>query len=407
MLKSNKPLISRILKTVVISAAATFLFNYLISGAFINKFDNYISPSSKNAVFTSTSTSIEQCTPSISEKLSNTSSLHNKTVSDIYSYPKDLNQLNQKFYFRQLSNSNKKIYQFVYEKILLFDKNIQLPSPIPINTVTKIMYWLRYDCPELFYISQDYTYEENDKGIILIRPKYQISEETYQSEKKAVDIKATTILQQVKGKSDYAAEKEIHDEICKGASYQATGTNVSNMFGNLVLGKSNCEGYSSSFTFLLRKIGIDAAQVIGSANGVGHSWNYVNINHTPTYCDVGWDDTNTPIYSFFNVPYSKMSLSRNFDYENILGALPKTESYSQNEYYRTGAFIAKGKDGTSKIKNLIQLFNENKIPSINIMCEDELTYQTNQPIFNTLISTVQKKIKIEIVNGSLTFSATA
>ncbi len=102
-----------------------------------------------------------------------------------------------------------------------------------------------------------------------------------------------------------------------------------------------------------------------------------------------------------------MSLSRNFDYENILGALPKTESYSQNEYYRAGAFIAKGKDGTSKIKNLIQLFNENKIPSINIMCEDELTYQTNQPIFNTLISTVQKKIKIEIVNGSLTFSATA
>jgi hypothetical protein len=101
----------------------------------------------------------------------------------------------------------------------------------------------------------------------------------------------------------------IHDYIVNNAEYDYENflsntipSESYSAYGNLILGKSVCAGYSKAFQLFMDAMGIECITVSGEANGIGgkggHAWNIVKVNGEYKHVDTTWDD---PIYTYNGV----------------------------------------------------------------------------------------------------------
>lgn len=83
----------------------------------------------------------------------------------------------------------------------------------------------------------------------------------------------------------------IHDYVCNASSYSTSGSDVKyTAYGNLVLGKSVCQGYATAFYRIAIEAGLDTRIITGNVKGVGHAWNIVKIGTKYYYLDCTFDD---------------------------------------------------------------------------------------------------------------------
>ena len=167
------------------------------------------------------------------------------------------------------------------------------------------------------------------------------SDEDFALYKKSFDDACTSIIKKAKisqSSSDYVKAKNLHDILIKHITYTKSG-NAQNEYGALVEGLCVCQGYTLSYQYLLRLMGVMAYSVVGIANGGGHSWNLVRIDGEYYYTDVTWDDANNSkaddteiYYSFFNV--TTVELSRDHYWTDPVYGLPKCTS-TKASYYTT------------------------------------------------------------------------
>ncbi len=87
----------------------------------------------------------------------------------------------------------------------------------------------------------------------------------------------------------------IHDRIIVNCEYDLAGVNSGNisnesqeMYGVLVNGMGNCQGYAFAYMYLLSKVGIKS--YICSSEDMFHDWNIVIINGKKYHVDVTFDD---------------------------------------------------------------------------------------------------------------------
>ena len=198
----------------------------------------------------------------------------------------------------------------------------------------------------------------------------------------------------VEGKTEYEAELIIHNYIVQNCLYTIETTNCNNLYGCLIEGKANCEGYSSAFMYLLRQVGIEATQVIGEINYnneiIGHSWNLVKIDGEYYYTDVCWNDLeNTPEYenigyhyAFFNITYKEMEnhrdTSKNIEY---LGTIPEATATKLN-YYKKSNLFASSVDDAEKII-------EERLPSVISSNDSFLVIKCNgKEVYDKLLENI-------------------
>lgn len=105
--------------------------------------------------------------------------------------------------------------------------------------------------------------------------------------------KALPIVNEAK-KYSSSLEKElyIHDAICKRVKYKNPQDNP-DAFAALVIGETNCQGYSDAFYMLGRMCGLNVCRIGGIVDGrSGHAWNFITFSDGKSYCvDVTLDDT--------------------------------------------------------------------------------------------------------------------
>lgn len=116
----------------------------------------------------------------------------------------------------------------------------------------------------------------------------------------------------VRGFTRYEKLKSIHDGIAKQVIYDpnlgAAGENPTDHEPTSVFLEpftTVCEGYAEAFQLLCQREGIPCVTVVGTANGGGHAWNYVQMEDGVWYAvDLTWDDqdkTGDILYDYFLV----------------------------------------------------------------------------------------------------------
>lgn len=233
-----------------------------------------------------------------------------------------------RFYYNQLSNTAKIIYDKVlenkenlktgtaeikfskneFDEILKEENGMEILSTEYQNAVDSI----RYDHMDLFYVdftkmalrAVTYTRGNNKTYEVYLAPmeeKENYLEDYIQNQNidimlDKIENKSYEILQNAKG-SNYQKIQYIHNWLIDNIKYDVTysNNNTRNIYGALIEKEVVCEGYSKAFKYLLDKLEIPciiiSGQAVNSENvQENHMWNYVQINSVWYAVDVTWDD---------------------------------------------------------------------------------------------------------------------
>lgn len=144
--------------------------------------------------------------------------------------------------------------------------------------------------PDIFYV--DFTQimvGKNADGVALICPQYKNSVENAEKMKSQIDAEAADILSGITPTmTDLEKAVYIHDEIALRYEYNNDESLCPNVYQALTTKVTNCQGYSSTYSYLLSLVGIDS-EIVDSPDMV-HLWNKICIDGEYYNVDVTWDD---------------------------------------------------------------------------------------------------------------------
>lgn len=207
------------------------------------------------------------------------------------------------YYYEQLSENGKIIYQMLKEAVLECKKEVKIDntnmSEGDFNKITEIL--LMHD-PMTFNIkdikatiAKKTSAGKTVTASITFTLVYTYNKETYDKMAAAYEEQVDDILSRLTDDMTiYAKINTIHDEIIKTAVYDLESPANDTIYGALVEKKAKCDGYARTFSYICAKAGICATTVLGIASKDGdseyHMWNKVYYNQKWYNIDVTWDD---------------------------------------------------------------------------------------------------------------------
>lgn len=191
-------------------------------------------------------------------------------------------------------------------------------------------------------------------------------------------IKHILDTQITEGMSDYEKELALHDYLITHCKYsentaQPSDSDIYRAYGALVNQDAVCNGYAEALQLLFACVGIQSKFVVGTADGVDHAWNLVNIDNKWYHLDATWDDPipdqgEKVLHPYFNVSDAIMGQNHTWEHENYPAAYSMDANYykMQNSYfnsfdtYKTGAYDIMINNATARYEAVIENYRENE-----------------------------------------------
>lgn len=232
-----------------------------------------------------------------------------------------------------------------------------------------------------YYAMQAYMYHS---PIPNSEPK---AEELYEVIRKVLDTQIT------EGMSDYEKELALHDYLVTHCKYsedisQPPGSDIYRAYGALVNQDAVCNGYAEALQLLFKCAGIKSEFVIGTADGVDHAWNLVEIEGKWYHLDATWDDPlpdqgEETLHPYFNVTDEIMEQNHTWNREDYPAADSMAENFyvKQNTYflnfddYSLHAYDAMVNGGNSRYEAVIENYVENE-DDMQFIFEDNFRYNS-------------------------------
>lgn len=204
-----------------------------------------------------------------------------------------------KFYYKQLSDSEKQSYREIYEGLLMQEKEICLHW-IEAEDVNRILDYVIYDFAEIFWTdgaATSTTYDESvlSKGYTILEINYIYSKEETEERRELIADATKVILAGVPEEyGEYEKIKYIYEYLVNNVDYVEDAPDNQNIYSVFINKQTVCAGYAKATQYLLNELGIYCTYVTGKAVMEGkteaHAWNIVRCNGKFYYVDVTWAD---------------------------------------------------------------------------------------------------------------------
>lgn len=211
------------------------------------------------------------------------------------------------FYRNLLSSSERALYDQIYANAIELDPEFRVSGvQVPRERLEGVLQAVRFDNPDLFWLSHQFQYGYNSSGIVTsVKLMFYDCVNDLEAYKDAFYGCTDSVLEQVMHlSSDVDKVKYIHDILIHLNDYSFGPMNQS-AYSAVCYGETVCAGYASAFQYYMQRLGIPSAIVCGQA-GERHVWNIVYLGGEFYAVDVTWDDpignpANTYYYRYFNV----------------------------------------------------------------------------------------------------------
>ena len=230
-----------------------------------------------------------------------------------------------RYAYNSLSADEKDAYASILGATKAFQVKAVFKKPISFKSFQKAFALVYFQEPELFWINGQYEVFDEDTNFTPIY--YKADQETVAKMQAELDAKVKQIMDTIpQGATTIDKLKVFHDYIAKNCSFTKDGDYAQTVYGALVQGKTQCEGYAKAMGYLCDKAGIENMLQVGTnAQKASHAWNIVKIDGEWYNIDVTWDDPTDKGYSEF-VRYT---------YFNVTDAEILNKSHFQNLSYFT------------------------------------------------------------------------
>ena len=268
------------------------------------------------------------------------------------------------FAYRDLNEAEKLWYHDMEQILGSFRTEVKL-SEEALETglnethIDRIFQCVLNDHPELFYVEgysyTKYTRYGRDDDILSIEfsGRYTIEPEEAKQRQDQIHLAVDEILSGIDDDAgQYEKVKYVYDTLIRETDYMLDSEDNQNIYSVFVNHISVCQGYAKATQYLLNRLGVECALVLGTVEtGEGHAWNLVNVDGSYYYVDTTWGDASyqmeeSPGEAQYTMP------EINYDYLNVTTAeLLRTHTLAQaqqlplcidtaaNYYVREGALF--------------------------------------------------------------------
>jgi hypothetical protein len=196
-----------------------------------------------------------------------------------------------RFGYDQLSREDKKVYDSAREDIGSFNESVLYEPDMDGARYSKIIDLLRIE--ELSYT---HLLSKQTGDFIASEAKYEIkftynlspqemTERNKQSEQAAFEI----LSNMPDGLSDYEKVKYFHDYLIQNVDKNTTESDALTIYGTLIRGIANCEGYTRTLSYLCNLSGIENLILTGLTD-TRHMWNMIKLGGNWYNVDVTFDE---------------------------------------------------------------------------------------------------------------------
>ncbi len=220
-----------------------------------------------------------------------------------------------RFHYDRLSDEHKAIYDQVYNAIQNHAESTgALTGEITVKQCEDIVHKVVNDNPDIFWVAYSPAVVSSDSNGVVrnIIFKYVMNASEVKRRKKQIEKAVKPFLKGIKpSMSDYEVALNAHRNIVELIDYDSIGLdeqdrdpsadskpdNLRSIYGVFVQKKAVCAGYAKAFQYLLNRLGIECAYVIGPCHSGGyHAWNLIKLEGEYYYVDVTFDDRSNTDY---------------------------------------------------------------------------------------------------------------
>lgn len=294
-------------------------------------------------------------------------------------------ELDYRYYYNHLSPTEQEAYTLIVSQLPDFPERITVPN-LTSDEVQEVYTAVSYDNPEFFFLGNSCQYMRFG-ALFYFQPSYKLTKEAYEKQMEAVQAMADQLIAAVPADaSDFEKELYVHDTMAERADYATGADTVYTPYGLLVDRKANCEGYSRTAQYLLKRMGVVCRVISGtgvSESGTeNHMWNVVTISGRDYNMDATWDDyiidsasgmtSDEPSHVFFNATKDEMRNDHSPDDENVWA----NTIWSDLNYYEWNGLLCDSYESASTAitRNLPAVLNEGKT-TLELKFTSDAAYQ--------------------------------
>ncbi len=196
------------------------------------------------------------------------------------------------YYRSLLSPSEQNVYKDIVTGLLRRRDSIYITQEhAQIESVRKIVSAVHLDHPELFYI--DFWHYQMTQSLIprgaFLNFRMMLDQEPSNAVMNSLNAKAASVQESVRQKT---SQEEIYFTIAKEIATTTKYVDSNSAFwdhtlaGIILRHCAVCEGIAKLFLFLCQRVHVPCAMITGTANGVPHAWNMIELNGVRKYIDV-------------------------------------------------------------------------------------------------------------------------
>lgn len=205
------------------------------------------------------------------------------------------------------------------------------------------------DRPEIFYVN-GYVTDASFGALFLdekeytLYPNYTCSKDEYDTTLAKINEKTDAWLAEFDALDDYTISKYAFDVIAKNTVYKTDSAYSQNMVSVFEYGQSVCGGYSQAYSYLLQKMGVPCAMIIGELSDVAHSWNIsildgqyylTDLTNGDSYYEINGKRYDYNDYSYLNINPEYLP---NYAVSKLFNRI-KVSATEDNYYYKENLHI--------------------------------------------------------------------
>lgn len=164
--------------------------------------------------------------------------------------------------------------------------------PLNEEVLNALMVLILDNVPVLFHVDKQFSYSSYGSTIHSLNFVYKCSEEEYRAQLEDCEAVADKLLSGIENNASLTdVEKAllIHDRLAVWCEYDTQYNGESHCMRRALLERNAvCDGYSSAYAYLLRRVGIESDICLSDL--LHHAWNIVYIDGEAYHVDVTWDD---------------------------------------------------------------------------------------------------------------------
>ncbi len=264
----------------------------------------------------------------------------------------------EKYAYRTLDDEARQVYdEIVYS--FLNRENVTVSTTD--ESVMELAYTaVRYDFCDFFWVDQ-FRYVQYSRGdeitSLELTPTWTMTEEEQEEVQQQIDAEADRMLADAPTDgSDFEKALYVYETLIREVDYNDSAENSQNIISVFLNHETVCQGYAYATQYLLEKLGVACATVIGRADGQTHAWNLVVMDGEYYYIDTTWGNTQFMYRNESGEELSEEDILRleylNYDYFGVTTqdllvthepdsaiSLPACTATADNYYVHEGLYV--------------------------------------------------------------------